>query len=76
MIVNRAKIFKTGNSQAARLPKGFRLATKSVVITHLGDAIVLQPVKETWQDVYLAMAELKSFLEERDDRTAVEREVF
>ena len=37
-----AKVFRSGNSQALRLPKEFRLKTKEVEIFRRGDEIVLR----------------------------------
>lgn len=37
-----AKVFKSGNSQAVRLPKEFRLKGPEVEITRRGDEIVLR----------------------------------
>ncbi len=37
-----AKVFKSGNSQAVRLPKQFRLKSKEVEISRRGDEIVLR----------------------------------
>ena len=37
-----AKVFKSGNSQAVRLPKEFRLDTTEVEIYRRGDEIVLR----------------------------------
>ncbi len=37
-----AKVFKSGNSQAVRLPKAFRLKGPEVEITRRGDEIVLR----------------------------------
>lgn len=47
-----AKTFKNGRSQAVRLPKEFRLPGKVVSISHVGKGVLLQPLKETWKDVY------------------------
>ena len=69
-----AKVFKNGRSQAVRLPKEFRLSCKVVSVFHLGDAVVLQPVNETWLDVYNSMSELENFMEKRENLTAQERE--
>lgn len=41
-----AKIFANGRSQAVRLPKAFRFATKEVWVRREGEAIVLEPVKK------------------------------
>ena len=37
-----AKVFKSGNSQAVRLPKEFRLSTEEVEIFKRGDELVLR----------------------------------
>ena len=37
-----AKVFKSGNSQAVRLPKAFRVKSKEVEISRRGDEIVLR----------------------------------
>ncbi len=37
-----AKVFKSGNSQAVRLPKQFRVKTKELEISRRGDEIVLR----------------------------------
>ena len=41
-----AKVFKSGNSQAIRLPKEFRFSVKEVEVTREGDAIILRPNAE------------------------------
>jgi antitoxin VapB len=40
-----ARVFKSGNSQAVRLPKAFRLKGKEVEISRRGDEIVLREKK-------------------------------
>ena len=42
---SRARVFQSGNSQAVRLPKQFRLKTKEVEIFRRGDDIVLREVR-------------------------------
>jgi antitoxin VapB len=44
-IVATARLFKSGNSQALRLPKEFRLRGKEVEIFRRGDEIVLRETK-------------------------------
>jgi len=39
-----AKVFKSGNSQAVRLPKEFRFASPQVEIFRRGDEVVLRGV--------------------------------
>jgi antitoxin VapB len=40
--VSTAKVFRSGNSQAVRLPKQFRLKSKEVEIFRRGDELVLR----------------------------------
>jgi antitoxin VapB len=42
-----AKIFKTGRSQAVRLPKECRFETDEVKVTKIGDRVILEPLKTT-----------------------------
>jgi antitoxin VapB len=51
MSTKRAKLFKTGRSQAVRLPKEFRFEGETVLIRHEGSAVVLEP--EGWPDDYV-----------------------
>lgn len=51
----KAKIFISGNSQAVRLPKEFRLNVKEVFIRKEGDDIVLSPRPKTWDGFAEAM---------------------
>ena len=43
-----AKIFRSGNSQAVRIPREFRLEGDKVEIQKRGDALVLRPKKKSW----------------------------
>lgn len=47
-----AKVFKSGNSQAVRIPKEFHLEGDEVEIRREGNALVLEPRKRTWADLY------------------------
>jgi antitoxin VapB len=47
-----AKVFKSGNSQAVRLPKEFQLDVKEVGIFRKDGDLILRPVKKTWQDYF------------------------
>jgi antitoxin VapB len=54
-----AKVFRSGNSQAVRLPKEFRFDVEEVEVTREGDAIILRPsVKEhrAWASLRAALA--------------------
>ncbi len=49
-LVDTAKIFTTGRSQAVRLPKAYRFDTQEVFIERKGDAVILRPKlsKDEW----------------------------
>ncbi len=67
------KLFKNGRSQAVILPKDFQLPGTEVVISHIGDAIVLQPIRHSWLEVYHLMGELPDLIGEREDLPPEER---
>lgn len=48
-IVNTAKIFWSGRSQAVRLPKDFRFDTELVRIRRHGNTVILEPISENWE---------------------------
>lgn len=42
-----AKVFQSGNSQAIRIPKEFRLDVETVEIVRDGENLILKPIKST-----------------------------
>ena len=46
-----AAVFMSGNSQAVRLPKAFRLDTSRVTLEWRGDEIVIRPQRPTVRDL-------------------------
>ena len=48
-IIETAKIFENGRSQAVRLPKKFRFSVDEVVVQQLGEAVILVPKEALWQ---------------------------
>ena len=70
-VLDTAKVFKTGRSQAVRLPKAYRFATDEVTIERQGDAVILRPVLPPdlrWRRMEAAMDGLRGAIEpiERD----------
>lgn len=54
-----AKVFRSGNSQAVRLPKDFRFDVEEVEISREGDAVILRPrqgVSTRWASLRAAVA--------------------
>ncbi|MDQ4135333.1 MAG: type II toxin-antitoxin system VapB family antitoxin [Pseudomonadota bacterium] len=70
-----AKVFKSGNSQAVRLPKEFRVAGDEMEIFRRGDEIVLRERPRNLLRVLDILASLPDdFLEDRQDDPPQERE--
>ena len=44
-----AKVFTSGNSQAIRLPKEFRLDSDEVYIKKLGESLIITPSMNSWE---------------------------
>ena len=49
VMMETAKIFENGKSQAVRLPKKFRFEGDEVFVHRLGHAVMLIPKEHTWQ---------------------------
>ena len=56
--MNTAKIFKSGNSQAVRLPKEFQFDASEVQIFRRGDEVVLKQRPRNLVRVYELLTEL------------------
>lgn len=44
-----AKIFRSGNSQAVRIPKEFQMESDEVEIQRRGEVLVLRPKRKSWK---------------------------
>jgi antitoxin VapB len=69
-----ARVFQSGNSQAVRLPKEFRLDVERVEVSREGDAIILRPTPENaspWAGLRAAIARgvSEDFMSEGRDQT-------
>ena len=73
-----AKVFRSGNSQAVRLPKEFRVSTERLEIFRRGDEIVLRERPVGARVIFDALAELPSdfMADGRDDSMPQDRESF
>ena len=67
-----AKVFRSGNSQAVRLPKAFRLDADEVEIFRRGNEIVLREKPRILADALRLLADLPEF--DRDDTPPQDRE--
>lgn len=59
--VNTAKVFKSGNSQAVRLPKGFQLEGTEVYVKRVGRGLLLMPKDDPWASL---VSSLNNFSED------------
>jgi len=56
-VADRAKLFKSGGSQAVRLPKGYRFEGQDeVLIYRNGRRVILEPKRRRWSSEFLALA--------------------
>ena len=57
MMAERAKLFRTGGSQAVRLPKKYRFDRQSeVLIRRDGDRVVLESARRAWSRRFIGLA--------------------
>jgi antitoxin VapB len=56
--MTKARVFKSGNSQAVRLPKEFRFKVKEVEILRRGDEIVLREPRRSLAEAFEALASM------------------
>jgi antitoxin VapB len=67
-----AKVFRSGNSQAVRLPKQFRLTSDEVEIFRRGDEIVLREKPRSLARAFELLCDLPEI--DREDAPPQERE--
>lgn len=70
-----AKVFRSGNSQAVRLPKEFRVSDDEVFIKKTGGLIVLIPKKgDRWKNVKACAGRFKGRIERHQPQACDERD--
>ena len=73
--MERAKLFKNGQSQAVRLPKHLRFEGTEVYARKLGNAVILLPVNDPWGPLREALSGFsEDFMAERSQLHAEERQ--
>jgi antitoxin VapB len=58
-----AKLFKSGRSQAVRLPKALRFEGEEVIAKRFGNGVLLLPVEAPWQLMQEALDEFEPSFE-------------
>ena len=72
--MNTAKVFKTGRSQAVRLPKEFRFRAKEIGIAKVNGAVILFPRNKGWAVLAGALGQFTDdFLSDRNQPVEVEK---
>ncbi len=72
--MQKAKIFKNGQSEAVRLPKEFRFNTKEVYIHKIGNAVIILPRKNPWKNFLESLEEFSSdFMAERSQPSEAQK---
>jgi antitoxin VapB len=71
-----AKVFRSGNSQAVRIPREFQFDTAEVEIERRGDEIVLRPPRRNLRSAFDALSAMPDdfFADGREDEPAQSRE--
>ncbi len=74
--MNKAKVFRNGQSQAIRLPKEFRVVGTEVFIKKQGNMIVLIPIEgNPWENLFASLNQFSDdFMTKRDQPSQEKRE--
>ena len=54
-IVDTAKVFTNGGSQAVRLPKSCRFSDDEVFVNHIGNIVILFPKEARWSSLLASL---------------------
>lgn len=77
MLIQVAKIFMNGRSQAVRLPKDFRFDCDEVYVRKQGEDIIISPKKYSWDDFFDQKSVFDDdYLQDREDAPPQERDFF
>jgi antitoxin VapB len=75
LLMQTAKIFMNGRSQAVRLPKEFRLPGDDVFIKRLGNIVILIPKDAPWSSLEKSLDQFTDdFMESREQPLQDKRE--
>jgi antitoxin VapB len=76
--VSTAKVFKSGNSQEIRIPRGFRLDSDVMEIFWRGDELVLRKPRLDLREAFELLSSMPSdfMADGRDDQLPQERELW
>lgn len=72
--MDTAKLFKTGRSQAVRLPKAFRFEGTEVYVKRVGNGVLLIPKDKPWQALFESLEEFEGTIERNQPEKSDERD--
>jgi antitoxin VapB len=73
--MNTAKLFKSGNSQAVRLPKAYNFEGREVYVNKLGRTVILIPKDDPWEMLVSSLDRFTDdFMAEREQPVLQARE--
>jgi antitoxin VapB len=55
-VMDTARLFQSGRSQAVRLPKAYRFSGTEVIVKHFGNGVLLLPIEDPWQTLEAGLA--------------------
>ncbi|WP_224721195.1 type II toxin-antitoxin system VapB family antitoxin [Francisella sp. XLW-1] len=57
------KLFKSGNSQAVRIPKEMQFKVKEVDISRIGNSIIITEIHDSWDNVFKSLDPAHDFFD-------------
>ncbi|MBM5816473.1 MAG: AbrB/MazE/SpoVT family DNA-binding domain-containing protein [Cyanobacteria bacterium K_Offshore_surface_m2_239] len=54
--MDKARLCRSGRSQAVRLPKAYRFSGTDVIVKHSGNGVLLPPIEDPWQSLEAGFA--------------------
>jgi len=72
------KVFKSGNSQAVRIPREYQITEEELVINKIGNTIILFPHDDPWKLFANSLQEFSDdfFADGREQPAMQDRETF
>ena len=68
LLLDTARLFQSGRSQAVRLPKDYRFSGREVVVKHFGNGVLLLPIDDPWQTMEAGLAAFEPGFELQRDQ--------
>jgi len=73
--MDTARLFRSGRSQAVRLPKDYRFVGSEVAVKHFGNGVLLLPIDDPWSTLEAGLSSFEpGFVLERQQPDEQQRE--